>query len=56
VIASPQRPRTKSAIIVDDASHWEEIGGTRHRCTVPHWTFIGVIGLIVGDRFITSAG
>jgi len=38
-----------------------EIGGTapgirRARPRVPHWTLIGVIGLIVGDRFITSAG
>jgi len=36
------------------------IGGRRRECAarprVPHWTLIGVIGLIVGDRFITSAG
>lgn len=30
--------------------------GAANAPRVPHWLFIGVIGLIVGDRFITSAG
>lgn len=43
------RRRDRKEIDRNDAS-------SIHPARVPHWTFIGVISLIVGDRFITSTG